>query len=59
MEYCGGGSCESLAKPGTIPEDYIAILMREVLFGLYYIHSENKIHRDIKGSSNKVMLLTK
>lgn len=49
MEYCSGGSCGDLMKPGTIPEEYITIIIRELLMGLEYLHSDNKLHRDIKG----------
>ncbi|KAJ9097253.1 hypothetical protein QFC21_004922 [Naganishia friedmannii] len=48
MEYCSGGSCADLLKSGVFREDYIAILARELLKGLEYLHSENKLHRDIK-----------
>lgn len=43
------GSCADLMKPGQIGEDYIAIIIRELLMGLDYLHSDKKLHRDIKG----------
>lgn len=49
MEFCSGGSCADLMKPGLIGEDYIAIVVRELLLGLDYLHSDKKLHRDIKG----------
>lgn len=50
MEYCSGGSCSDLMKPGLITEEYISIIIRELLMGLEYLHSDNKLHRDIKGT---------
>jgi len=49
MEYCSGGSCGDLMKPGLIAEEYITIIIRELLMGLEYLHGDNKLHRDIKG----------
>lgn len=37
-------------KPGAFREEYIAIILRELLRGLDYLHMEGKLHRDIKGS---------
>ncbi|KAG5517869.1 hypothetical protein PMAC_000323 [Pneumocystis sp. 'macacae'] len=51
MEYCSGGSCSDLMKPRPIEEEYIAIIMREILRGLEYLHNEGKLHRDIKAAN--------
>lgn len=51
MEYLGGGSCLDLLKPGPIEERYVAIVVRELLQGLEYLHSTGKIHRDIKAAN--------
>jgi serine/threonine-protein kinase 24/25/MST4 len=49
MEFCSGGSCSDLMRPGLIPEEYITIIIRELLMGLEYLHGDKKLHRDIKG----------
>ena len=52
MEYLGGGSALDLMKAGKFEESHIQIILREVLKGLDYLHSEMKLHRDIKGMIN-------
>ncbi|OAG43097.1 hypothetical protein AYO21_02716 [Fonsecaea monophora] len=51
MEFCSGGSCSDLMRPGLIHEDYICIIIRELLMGLDYLHSDKKLHRDIKAAN--------
>ena len=53
MEYLGGGSCADLLKPPphSLSENHIAIICKELLLGLAYLHSEGKLHRDIKAAN--------
>ncbi|KAF2652094.1 Pkinase-domain-containing protein [Lophiostoma macrostomum CBS 122681] len=51
MEFCSGGSCADLMKPGPIQEQEIAVILREVLLGLIYLHEDGKLHRDVKAAN--------
>lgn len=53
MEYCGGGSISDILKHFPLKEKDIALVAREVMKGLVYLHSREqlKIHRDIKGAN--------
>lgn len=52
MEYCGGGSCADLLKCHKhLSEELTSFIIRETLKGLEYLHSEKKVHRDIKAAN--------
>ncbi|KAI0241813.1 hypothetical protein L0F63_004615 [Massospora cicadina] len=62
MEFMAGGSCLDLVssrvarsdrqlKAGSFEEPHIAIVLKELLTGLDYLHSEGKLHRDIKAAN--------
>ncbi|XP_076823425.1 mitogen-activated protein kinase kinase kinase kinase 5-like isoform X6 [Clavelina lepadiformis] len=52
MEYCGGGSMQDIYHvTGPLDEKLIAYVCRETLKGLAYLHSKQKMHRDIKGAN--------
>ena len=51
MEYLGGGSALDLLKAGKMDEVFIATILREILYGLNYLHTERTLHRDIKGKT--------
>ncbi|XP_042063696.1 germinal center kinase 1-like isoform X5 [Salvia splendens] len=52
MEYMAGGSVADLIQP-NLPLDEVSIawILRDLLHAIEYLHSEGKIHRDIKAAN--------
>lgn len=53
LEHCGGGSISDMMNilKTTFNEQQIAAVMHSCLKGLDYLHSNKKIHRDIKAGN--------
>merc|ERR1719320_1155013 len=53
MEYCGGGGVLDIMKAMkiTLNEEQIAVVCRETLRALTYVHAQLLIHRDIKAGN--------
>ncbi|CAF1007071.1 unnamed protein product, partial [Didymodactylos carnosus] len=54
MEFCGAGSVTDLvksSKTNSLKEDWIAYISKEILNGLWHLHQNKIIHRDIKGQN--------
>lgn len=52
MEFCPGGSVSSLCESfGAFPETVLALYCRQMAEGVAYVHSQNVMHRDIKGAN--------
>jgi mitogen-activated protein kinase kinase kinase len=52
LEYVAGGSVATmLVNYGPLGESLIANFVRQILTGLAYLHSQDIIHRDIKGAN--------
>jgi serine/threonine-protein kinase 24/25/MST4 len=49
MELVDGGSLSDIIqKHGPVPEYYISSILRDILQALNYLHSQGKVHRDLK-----------
>lgn len=57
MEFCDGGSVSDILEKLAVPleEKCISAITAQTLDGLEYLHSKQKIHRDIKAAN---LLLT-
>ncbi|XP_076904740.1 uncharacterized protein LOC143560296 [Bidens hawaiensis] len=52
MEYMAGGSVADLIQPNQpLDEMSIAYILRDLLHAIEYLHTEGKIHRDIKAAN--------
>ncbi|QPG74739.1 hypothetical protein FOA43_002072 [Brettanomyces nanus] len=51
MEYLAGGSCSDLLEAGPFNESTVGLILTQLLHGLTYLHSNGKIHRDIKAAN--------
>ena len=53
MEYCDAGSVVSIINrtEDGLPESAIAVIMKDMLTGLDYLHQRKMLHRDIKADN--------
>ena len=56
FQLCTHGSVTDLVRAmhdegASLPEDIIGYLMKEVLSGLSFLHSQHYMHRDVKGQN--------
>jgi len=48
MEYCDGGTLKALYSKVDLQEPHISLIANEILEALKYLHSQHRIHRDLK-----------
>ncbi|KAL0221066.1 hypothetical protein RCL1_000920 [Eukaryota sp. TZLM3-RCL] len=49
MEYCSGGSLQDLMNSGVdLTKDDIWFMFTQLVHGLFYLHSNSVVHRDVK-----------
>lgn len=55
MEYCDAGSVNDLMEitKKAFNETQISLIMKDALKGLYFLHKNKRLHRDIKGKKRK------
>ena len=50
MEYFAGGSLlDLIKKKGPLHESHIAVVMKQVVKAVHFLHQKRKFHRGIKG----------
>ena len=50
MEYFEGGSMlDLMKKKGPCNEKYIAVVIKQIIKAIIFLHSKQKLHRGIKG----------
>jgi len=50
MEYCDAGTLKQLLEI-ELNEQHISVVVKQVLFGMNYLHQMHRIHRDIKSAN--------
>ncbi|XP_057899765.1 serine/threonine-protein kinase PAK 3-like [Melospiza georgiana] len=51
MEFMDGGTLSDVITKTCLSEDHMAAICRECLQGLYFLHSNHVIHRDVKSGN--------